>query len=75
MIRSAKDMKKFEIVATSPEDDRQSARLRRTLVHASGLIQRLVAEVSQPDVIERCLGHSEAILPRIDHQQPRPLEV
>ena len=30
-----------------PEDDRQSARLRRTLVHASGLIQRLVAESSQ----------------------------
>jgi hypothetical protein len=30
-----------------PEDERQSARLRRTLVHASGLIQRLLAEANQ----------------------------
>ena len=30
-----------------PDDDRQSARLRRTLVHASGLIQRVVAEANQ----------------------------
>ena len=33
--------------AALPDDDRQSARLRRTLVHASGLIQRLVAEANQ----------------------------
>jgi hypothetical protein len=32
--------------AGSPGDQRQSARLRRTLIHASGLIQRLVAEAN-----------------------------
>ena len=33
--------------AALPDDDRQSARLRRTLIHASGLIQRLLAEANQ----------------------------
>jgi hypothetical protein len=33
--------------AALPDDYRQSARLRRTLAHATGLIQRLVAEASQ----------------------------
>ncbi len=52
LVRLADDVAQLRVNIRSyraalPDDDRQSARLRRTLVHASGLIQRLVAEANQ----------------------------